>query len=103
MKYTTFGPGSLESITLAHRNRRIGYDRMQVKATGSWTVYCGAGNDHAVPIKTGWLDLGDLLQETGQGADAYKPGDAIEWDLVASQIVDWETDGWTDPCDDGQE
>lgn len=103
MQYTTFGPGSLESITLAHRTRHIGYDRAQVKATGSWTVYCGFGNDHSVAINTGWQDLGDALAESGQGVGAFSDQRAvIEWDLVAGTLVDWELEDWSDPCDTGE-
>ena len=85
MHATTFGPGRLESIRLTHRTRHIGFTRDQVRARGTYRVYCGAGNDHTVTINSGWLDTADV--------------EALDDDDIASELIEQELEDWSDPCD----
>lgn len=70
-----FGPGSLESITL-HR-------RVQVRITGDYIVYCGAGNSHTVHIDSPWSNhIEGIFQD----------------EAVVREMIEDELDMWTDPC-----
>lgn len=78
-----FGPGSLENIEVTTWTRNgHGYFRV----IGTWTVYCGFGNSHEVPICVKEL-VGDMFIETVEDA--------------ARSAIDWELGHWSDPCADG--
>lgn len=82
----TFGPGSLESITLYRRVRRAGYVRRQVRVEGTTRVYCGAGGEHAVEVSGPWTDPVDL-------------DGAVDEAALAAQLVEWRLESWVDPCE----
>lgn len=81
----TFGPGSLESVTLvswvAHHTR-------WVRAKGTYTVYCGSGNSHIVEVDER-CPLSDC--------DSTDTADVAYW-LINSALQDW-----FDPCDTDEE
>lgn len=80
-----FGPGRLESITLYERTSpRGGYRQHRVE--GTFTVYCGYGWDHTVYLNGMWAD------------DRVLDG-ATEPEDMASLLVEWELEEWSDPCE----
>lgn len=86
----TFGPGALESIRLNYRTRmhatipRQSY--VQVRAQGTFRVYCGEGWEHQVPIRGAWTPLADYGQHQ----------DDPSW--VAHDQVEAALSDWVDPC-----
>jgi len=95
----TFGPGSMEALTLrVWAHRRIS-DKLQARLTGSFSIYCGLGNEHTVAIDerfSGYVVEGNAEAWLG---DAFR-GIQGAADNLAAQMVEWALDGWIDPCDD---
>lgn len=78
----TFGPGSLERMSLSAWVDRSGQGRLQVQ--GQYTVYCGQGGEHVVSISD---------KRYADTFDGCSPEGAAE-----SMISDWLDDEWSDPC-----
>jgi hypothetical protein len=92
----TFGPGSLEGVTLAVRQRRAGYTRLQYRIVGWYPLYCGAGNTHYADVTSQWVngdELSGLLPLTVDG-DAHRED-------IAHALVEWTIEDWEDPCEAG--
>ena len=81
----TFGPGSMESITLYERKHVGG---PQARVEGTFTIYCGMGNTHTVDINGPW-GFRDHLDHLDDVEDE------------ARQLVEYELEDWFDPCQDG--
>lgn len=95
----TFGPGSLESITLKTwvSKREGGRIRMKGRIEGTYTIYCGMGWTHEVEIDaevSGWDtesdDVGTALRDADQGDNAF---------FFVSEQIGYELDDWFDPCE----
>jgi hypothetical protein len=97
-----FGPGALEAAIL--RRRCVHSARTDDHATGEtelrlvgyYTVWCGMGNSHIVPMHGDWVeqqvideDLHDMLE--GEG---IVDEDRAYW-LIEANLIDW-----SDPCAD---
>lgn len=109
----TFGPGSLESLTLRLWQNRRDQEHLVARLEGTYTVYCGAGNSHTVSIKEemhGWVK-----KEPGCILTVHEQ---LHWDIVmlqafqgvegsareiADQLVEYGLEDWTDPCDNFSE
>ena len=99
----TFGPGSLESVTLRVYTHRRDQEHLIAKLDGSYTVYCGAGNSHTVSIKEemhGWT-MG--TQEFDRWMKAAYAGVEGQAQQIADQLIEWALDGWEDPCSEFEE
>lgn len=92
MESYAFGPGSLESVALQVRTRTVGHRRQQVRVVGSYTVYCGSGWSHEVPIRSTWENLSEFC--------ASFELDQNDHEAVAYALVDLELDDWFDPCEE---
>lgn len=109
-KIARFGPGSLESITLHTWAKPRTQGRVVIaEARGFYTVYCGSGNTHTVPITArcdahrdttadpdGREDL--LLRAHDGDPDAAA---SLAWELVQDALEDWRCacDALTAWCD----
>ena len=96
----TFGPGSLESITLktwvANRGDRV---RMKGRIEGTYTIYCGMGWTHEVEIDTevsGWDTESDDVGMALRDADR---GDVDVSFFFVTEQIGYELDDWFDPCE----
>lgn len=83
--HKTFGPGRLESIEV-YKWSNGGATRV----VGTYTVYCGMGNEHTVEIDE-WLGL---RERNEMGLD-WSDDDSI----VDCLIEHYLSDNWSDPCD----
>lgn len=79
----TFGPGSLESVTLYRRTVRDGAWEYRIR--GSFTVYCGNGWDHTADVTSS-----DWYSVTADPFDTYN---------VAHELVNLALEDWSDPCE----
>lgn len=104
----SLGPGALESVTLqlARRPYRGLIQapgaprpfRYRARVTGRYTVYCGTGWDHTVPVTiSDEITAGDDLWDD---APAAYDGDLNAAYRIAAQLVDWSLEDWSDPCSD---
>ena len=98
----TFGPGSMESLTLRVWANRRDVEHLYARLEGSFTIYCGAGNDHTVAIKestTTWMS--ENTDEARWMADSFR-GVQGAADNLAAQLVEWAVEGWVDPCQEDE-
>lgn len=97
----TFGPGSLEDVTLTSWvSKREGDDR-QITLTlkGTFRVYCGYGWEHTldVNIRDGaWT--GEAGSYTADILAAHKGDEEAAWKLTDVLIQMTLDDEWEDPC-----
>jgi hypothetical protein len=98
-KPTTFGPGSLESIHLERRRRRPGTDaeRLEARVTGTFRIYCGAGNEHTQQIQSEWLVVEWVPGAGGTKGDTQH--DFTDADALAHELVEAALEDWSDPCE----
>jgi hypothetical protein len=103
----TFGLGSLESVTLrTWRTQKFGDENIQVhgRLTGTWTVYCGMGNDHTVEIDErvdGWLSERTRDSDVRHLVAAHVDSDEDAAETLAHQLIEYGLEDWFDPCDNG--
>jgi hypothetical protein len=102
-----FGPGSLERIELiaspaSHQRFTAGPTEpghTQVRVQGFYSVYCGMGNEHTVPIRSmayclGCGEVNATLDDLG-----WAPG----LEDIAADLVEFELEPWLDPCEEALE
>ncbi len=101
----TFGPGSLESLTLVITSTdRITHPRhFRARLTGSYSIFCGMGNEHTIEI-----DADEEMYETDKGEMVDHIRRAREGDIAAKEafahiMIEWAVEDWFDPCDVGDE
>jgi hypothetical protein len=98
-----FGPGSLEQIELiaapaSHQRFTVGptdSGHTQVRVRGFYTIYCGMGNEHTVRIRGMAYCLGC---EADNFVGVELDGRVTDLDEIAAQLVEFELEGWFDPC-----
>ena len=96
---TTFGPGSLEDLSLYTYFRTVGErdDDPRIapsgyKLTGTYRVYCGMGNEHTVKV--------NIAAKARQLASVHgMPRQLVDPDSIAREMVEWSLEGWSDPCE----
>lgn len=116
VKTFRFGPGSLEMLTLklwnASQGRRFKYgdetaQMVRVELAGAYDVYCGGGDMHRVSIQvkdSTWVYTdGQSISDDSNLTQAWRFADEHAAYLWVSDQVNYELDGWTDPCDDACE
>lgn len=93
----TFGPGSLESITMESDKRicdHLGESQTRYRVVGTYRIFCGMGNDHTKEIAGQWTC-------TCNDHRVWQWDDS-PWEM-ASALVELELEDWFDPCDPGME
>lgn len=95
----TFGPGSLEGVTLKTWTRRSESDGSKMikgKIEGVYTVYCGEGWEHDVEIDidvSGWTS--EEHEDAQMVVDAHEGHNAF---FFVAQEIDFFLYDWIDPC-----
>ena len=99
----TFGPGNMEMLSLRIWQHRRDPEHLVARLTGQFDIYCGFGNCHWVTIREemhGWTrgqeTFDDWMREAFRGVQGAA-------DNIASQLVEFALEGWTDPCSDVEE
>lgn len=105
----TFGPGSLEDLTLSLWHRKQS-NTIEAKLVGTYRIYCGNGGDHVEYVEArhsydAGRTRGRAPGDGGEAADAYHgTGDVgTARRHIAEQLVQWGTEDWSDPCDTADE
>ncbi len=105
-----FGPGQYESLVLKTWVSKVdGYARQRLtgRLEGTYTVYCGEGNEHDFNIKETighWNH--EINYEPGLETDAtllfeiHHNSDTVDArHELAGRIVNYALEDWSDPCE----
>jgi hypothetical protein len=61
-------------------------------------VYCGNGNEHTVSISGPWAVVSwDRSNHPGDTGHNFTDADGL-----AAELVEWELEDWSDPCENGE-
>lgn len=102
-----FGPGSLEMIRLNLWSSKVepqleGRDlKVKCSLAGQYDIYCGTGNMHRIDIKIEDSVWSTEVDKYTNDFLAARSGDPDAAERVATSLIDWEIEDWSDPCEDG--
>ncbi len=99
VKKHTFGPGVFESMTLT---TWVGKSegkakRWHARLEGTYTVYCGNGNEHGQEIKITEIEWSSSDSALGR-VIAYAHEEEVNLELV-DNMLNWALEDWSDPCE----
>lgn len=103
-----FGPGSLEMLRLdlwsSKLERRPEGDALRIKGrlVGQYDIFCGSGNQHRIDIK---VEDSVWSTEVGKYTDDFiraRAGQPQAAERIATTLIEWELEEWSDPCGDTQ-
>ncbi len=105
-----FGPGQYESLvfkTWVTKVEGFGRQRVTGRLEGTYTIYCGEGNEHDFDVKEDISFWNTEIQaEAGFESDSFllfeihnfiNKVDAIY--EIAGRLVNYALEDWSDPCE----
>ena len=110
-EHQRFGPGQYESMTFKTWVSKVeGYGRERVtgRLEGTYTVYCGMGNEHDFEIKE---DISFWNTEIETEVDGLESDAQLLFDIhnlinkvdaiyeITDRLVNYALEDWDDPCE----